>query len=333
MKSLKFSICIPTYNGSQWVGETLKSILSQSFENFQIIISDDCSKDNTIEVIEKFKDKRIKIHHNNKNLGYGGNLQILRKLANGDVLFLMGQDDILLQDALLKTNNAFLLGDDIGVVTRPYYWFDENITKPVRAIMPYDSNNDSVISIFDGEKEVQKIFESVGQLSGLAYRMKYLDTDFHEETFPAHIYPFASITKKYKVVYLKDYTVAARIISSQTRFKSSIYNISPTESWVKMFQDVYLGEKYDLIRGQGVKFITTTNFLGLVQIKNYGSFSNLIREIYILVKYHWQNLFNPIFWFFSLGTILVPRKLLIPLVDNYKNKIISRRLKDIEIKL
>ena len=80
-EELKFTIGIPTYNGASLIKETLKSILSQGFQNFEIIISDDCSKDNTIEVIKKFKDKRIKTHRNEKNLGYGKNLQVLRKLA------------------------------------------------------------------------------------------------------------------------------------------------------------------------------------------------------------------------------------------------------------
>jgi len=330
MKNLKFSICMPTYNGSSWIEETLKSILSQSFQNFEVIISDDCSKDKTLGVIKKFKDKRIRIYRNQKNLGYGKNLQVLRKLAKGDILFLMGQDDILLKDALLKTHNAFLLGEEIGVVTRPYYWFNEDVKKPVRAIMPYDENKDAVISIFDGKREVQKIFESVGQLSGLAYRRKYIDTDFHQETFSAHIYPFASITKKYKVVYLKDYAVAVRIASSQTRFKSSIYDISPTESWVKMFNTVYQGKKYEEVKKAGIEQIVK-NFVGLVQLKNYSTFKNLLREIFILLKLRPANLLDPKFWFFSLGTILIPRKLLISLVDNYKNKILLRRLKNIEI--
>lgn len=331
-KDLKFIIGIPTYNGARIVGETIKSILSQSFQNFEIVISDDCSKDNTVEVIKRFKDKRIKVYKNEKNLGYGKNLQVLRKLVKGDILFLMGQDDILLKDALLKTYNAFLLGEEIGVVTRPYYWFDRDVRKPVRAITPYDPSQNQVISIFGGKKAVQKIFKSVGQLSGLAYRMKYMDMDFHEETFPAHIYPLASITKKHKVVYLKDYTVAVRIVSSQTRFKLSIYDISPTESWVKMFNTVYQGEKYKEVRKAGIEQITK-NFVGLVQVKNYSTLKNLLREIFILLKLRPVNLFEPKFWFFSLGTILVPRKLLIPLVDNYKNKILSKKLKNIEIKI
>ena len=47
MNDLKFSILIPTYNGAEVIGDTLRSLLSQSFQNFEIIVQDDASKDNT----------------------------------------------------------------------------------------------------------------------------------------------------------------------------------------------------------------------------------------------------------------------------------------------
>jgi len=325
MKKLTLTIIIPTYNGSGWIEACIKSILTQSFQDYTIIISDDCSSDDTVDLIRKIKDNRIIIHQNKKNVGYAKNLQILKKYVKGDILFLMGQDDILLRDGLLKTYSVFLKDESVGVVTRPYYWFDGKIKKPVRIILPYDPKHDRIISITDGKREVQKIFESVGQLSGLAFRMKYMQTNFNDETFPSHIYPFAEITKKYKVVYLHDYTIAVRIESSQTRFKSSIYDLSPTLSWVKMFKSVYHENKYKRIRDAGIEQMAT-NFVGLVQLKNFSTFKNLLREIYIMVTLRPLNLIDPRFWFFTLGTIIVPRIILIWLVDNYKRTIIASQI-------
>ena len=330
-KDLYFVICLPTYNGASFVGQTLKSILAQDFQNYKIIISDDNSTDNTIDVIKSFRDKRIEIFKNKENLGYGRNLEVLRKLAKGDILFLMGQDDILGEGALLKTYNAFLSDENVGVVTRPYFWFDEDVNHPVRAVMPYNKNEDAKISVLDGRKEIQKIFESVGQLSGLAYRIKYIDIGFHQDIFPAHIYPFASILKKHKVVYLKDYTVAVRIGSSVTRHNSRIYDRSPAESWIKMFETVYNGAEYADLRKQCISFITSTNFDGLIQLKTSASMKVLFREILILVRYHWLNLFNIKFWIYALGTILVPRRILRIAVDEFKRSILSKTLHNVTI--
>lgn len=336
LPKLKICIAIPTYNGGPYLATTLKSILSQSYNNFQIVVSDDHSKDDTLEVVESFRDKRIKIHKNRKNLGYGANLQALTRMVdkNDDILFLMGQDDILLKDALLKTALAFARGENIGLVTRPYYWFyDKDFTRPVREAPPYNPKKDEVISIFDGEKQFRYIFMPtvVGQLSGLAYRLRYWDRGFHTDTFVAHVYPFASIAKRYSVVALKDYTVAVRIASSQSRSKSSIYDISPLESWVRMYKTIFPGEKYRKFRHWGIEFISSTNFVGLVQIKNFSTFGNLLREIFLHLKYHWLNFFNPVFWFFAAVSLLTPSQLLIRLVDEFKNKILSRRLKYIKI--
>ena len=82
----------------------------------------------------------------------------MKKLVKGDIIFLMGQDDILAKNALSKTYNAFLLDEDIGVVTRPYYWFNKDVRKPVRVVTPYNENKDSIISVFDGEPDIQNLF-------------------------------------------------------------------------------------------------------------------------------------------------------------------------------
>jgi len=329
MRKLKFSICIPTYKGVDLIDDALKSIFSQKFQDYEIIVCNDSPEDHQTmkEKLDSYSDSRIRFFANKKNLGCPLNIRRITKEARNEILFLLAQDDILLGEALQKTHDAFFLDRDIGAVTRPYYQFYDNVNKPVRAITPYNVNKDSVISVFDGEKEVQKIFESLGQISGLAYRKEWIEIDFHEEIFPTHIYPFASITRKHKIVFLKDYTVAVRIPSSQCRFKSSIYEISPVRSWVKMLDTVYAGPKSEIVRKQAIKFITTTNFVGLIQIKNYSTFKNLLREIFFLIRYYPKNLFNTKFWFFSLGCLFMPRFMLKFLVDGYKEKINSIRLK------
>ena len=308
---------MPTYNGSQWIVETINSIRRQNFSEWEMIIGDDCSTDDTIKIVNAFHDKRIFVYQNEKNLGYGGNLQQLTTKATAEILFLMGQDDILLPGALKKTVEAFK-DATIGAVTRPYYWFNNNYKLPVRRVLPFDAKNDRKIAVLDGKRETQKIFESLGQLSGLAYRKKYMTAGFHEEIFPSHIYPFAAITKNHKIIFLKDYTVAVRIASSQTRTNPHIYDISPTVSWVRMFNAVYPGKKFTPVRRWGIEQIAT-HFVGLVQIKNYSTYNNLLREIATLIRLHPVNLINPKFWFYALGTLLIPRQILIWLVNHFKH--------------
>jgi len=332
MDDLKFSICLPSYNGANVILETVQSILSQDFNNFELIIVDDNSNDNTEEVVSKIKDPRIKFFKNNVNLGYPKNLEKCREKATGDIIYLMGQDDILAEGALSDTYRAFKLSDDIGAVTRPYYWFYEEITKPVRAKKQFDKNKDSIISIHDSKEAVIAVFQTLDQLSGLAYRKKYMDIPFHEDIFPCHVYPFASIFKKHPIVFLKDYNVAVRIQSSQTRGISSIYEKSPIQSWVDMFNNVFYEKEFADIKEKCIKNFVAVNYVGLVQIKNYSEYKYLLREILLLIEYRLANLFSIRFWFFSMGTMMMPRSLLIPLVDVYKNKISSKFLLNIQFK-
>lgn len=327
MPSLKFSVLIPTYNGARVISDTLRSILPQSFSNYEIIINDDASADDTEKIARSFNDSRIKFFRNEKNLGYPGNLEEARKKAQGDIIYLMGQDDILGKGALEDAHRAFRISENIGAVTRPYFWFDEDIRKPVRAKKQLNPEKDEVVEINDDLKKIITVFQTLDQLSGLAYRKKFMDLPFHPDIFPCHVYPFASIFKKHPIVYLKNYNVAVRIRSSQSRTKSSIYEKSPIQSWVNMFEAVFFEKQFGKVKNYLIKNFVATNYVGLAQIRNYGRYRYLLREIWYLLKYRWQNIASVQFWFFSLGSMIMPPFLLIPLVDWYKNKIYSKYIK------
>src|SRR3990167_7911501 len=335
---MKMSILIPTYNGSQTITRALQSILSQNFSDYEIIICDDGSTDNTVEIIKSFQDQRIKFFEFTQNVGYAKNLQRCFEKAFGDIIFLFSQDDILAQGALHKTYNAFLLADDIGAVTRPYFWFDQDIKKPVRAVLPLDKNQNTIVSIFDSAKIFNQVMWSSGQLSGLALKREFLKipvgdesrtTGVRDECFTAHIYPFLDIFKNHQCVFLNDYTVAVSIPTSQSRTHAEIYDISPTESWMKMYRALLAEEKFKKPRAWGINQMAK-NYVGLVQIRNYCKYRYTLREIWLMIKYRWQNLFSPQFWFFSLLCVLMPRFILRKLTDWYKTKINSRFLPEIK---
>lgn len=327
MYSLKFTILLPTYNGANFLGDTLRSILSQSFGNYDLIIQNDASRDHVEDIIDAIKDKRIIFHKNRRNLGYPGNLESLRQKATGDIIYLMGQDDILAKDALLNTYKAFLISEDIGAVTRPYYWFDKDVVVPVRAKDQLNPDKNEIVKITDDYRRVIKVFETLDQLSALAYRRKYIDLPFHKDIFPCHVYPFASIFKKHPVVFLKDYNLAVRIGSSQTRSVSTIYNKSPIQSWKQMFESVFYEPEFVGIKNKCINNFVAVNYVGLVQIRNYAKLKYFFREIWLLIRYRWRNIFNFQFWFYCLGCIIIPTFILIPMVDWYKEKINSKKIK------
>ena len=90
----KISVCIATYNGERYIREQLDSILSQLSLDDEVIISDDGSKDSTIEIISSYLDSRIKVFKNNGKHGYVGNFENALNHSSGDFIFLSDQDDI-----------------------------------------------------------------------------------------------------------------------------------------------------------------------------------------------------------------------------------------------
>ena len=325
------SICIPTYNSAKIIRPLLESLKKQSYQNVEIVISDDASSDETISIIRSFRFSKLRVQKNKHNLGYGRNLQQLEKLAKGEIIYLMAHDDILINDGITKTVHAFCRDPQVGVVTRAYYWFDTDPTKPVRHIPPIDPRKGRNIDIKKTPLKIIPIIESVGQLSGLAYR-RDLFTHFHHEVFPAHIYPFMEILKRSSCVFLKDYTVAIGISVSQTRSKPKIYSVSPTLSWMKMFDTVFRETEFNSVR-RIAKDHMLQNYLGLIQLKNYGQTPFILyREILVMLKLRWRNILSPAFWFFSLGTILTPRSLLRYLVDNYKAKLARPNIPEKQLK-
>ncbi len=334
-KSLSFSICIPVYKGSSILRATLKSITQQSFKNYEIIIGDDNPSDlkkeikKTKDIVKSFNNNRIKYIKHEKNLGCQENMNRIVAKAKNDIVYLVAQDDIIAKNSIQITHDAFFLDKDIGAVTRGYFWFDENIKKPIRLKKPVDESRNTVISIFDDPQKVIGVFNTVDNITGLAFCRKYLTTPFHKDMFTTHIHPFANIFKDHRVVCLKDYIFACRTKTSQSR-QSFSYKKSPMKSWVDMFSTVFPEKKYNKLRKYCVRDFVAVNYAGLIQIRNYAKYKDLIREILFLLKYRWQNIFSPFFWLFSLGCLLMPRPWLINLVDWYKNNINPKFLPKIE---
>jgi glycosyltransferase involved in cell wall biosynthesis len=324
------SILLPSYNGDDVLNVTLGNILRQSYTDYELIINDDCSSDATEEVARSFDDPRIKFATNVRNLGYPGNLEVCRQRAKGRFLFLMGQDDILARDAIKRTIGALSADDEIGAVTRPFFWFDQSVEHPVRMTVEMNPLQDEVVHIHDSCDRIMTTFNTVGQLTGLALRASYVDRPFHKDVFPCHIYPFASIMKKHPIVFLKDFTVAVRIATSQCRHVSSIYDKSPIQSWAEMYESVFCEPEFAELRHVLVRENLGTNYLGFIQIRNYSTYRNLLREIGLLIGYRPMNLLSPSFWFFAIGCMAMPPFLLIPLVDWYKTNIHAKSLTGIK---
>lgn len=91
--SSKVSIALITYNQQDYVGRAIESILNQTYQNFEIIVGDDSSTDETANVVKSYKDKRIKYFKTDYNIGINGNLNLVANKATTDYIFFISGDD------------------------------------------------------------------------------------------------------------------------------------------------------------------------------------------------------------------------------------------------
>jgi len=110
------SICIPSYNAEDYIGDTLRSVLAQTYPNIEIIVCDDQSKDGTIDIVRQFGDPRITLHINKKNLGHSGNYNNALLHASGTYAKLLCNDDLIAPDCIEKQVRAFEEHPDDNIV-------------------------------------------------------------------------------------------------------------------------------------------------------------------------------------------------------------------------
>lgn len=95
-----FSIITVSYNSEKYISDTIKSVLSQTYENFEYIILDDSSTDGSWDIINSFKDPKIKAIRNDTNIGEYANRNKSIELATGDYIIFIDGDDIIYHNAL-----------------------------------------------------------------------------------------------------------------------------------------------------------------------------------------------------------------------------------------
>jgi glycosyltransferase involved in cell wall biosynthesis len=114
------SVCLATYNGGQYLREQILSILNQLSPDDELIISDDRSSDNTLQLIDSIGDPRIKVFSNPKS-GIVTNFENALRYANGQIVFLSDQDDVWLKGRIEFAVNALKEVDLIVINAYIYY--------------------------------------------------------------------------------------------------------------------------------------------------------------------------------------------------------------------
>lgn len=192
---------MPVYNTEKYLNESIRSILNQTYKNFELLIIDDGSTDNSLDIIKSFKDNRIKLYENkvNKGLPYTRNLALT--LANGEYIAFMDSDDISELNRL-KVQVKFLdENPEYNVISSKAYMGKKDTNKK-------QSNN---IRIFNLKLMVQNVIINSTAMVRVSFIKKY-NIKYRTECFVAQDYSFWVDCAKYTdMVILSDYLLTYRI--------------------------------------------------------------------------------------------------------------------------
>lgn len=128
----RFSICIPNYNYASYIRETVESALNQTYEPYEVIVVDNASTDDSVDVVESIGSDKVRLFTNRYNVGFAPNLQRATERARGEFLILLSSDDVMFPDALEQYRRVLQSqGDraDRTVICSAYDQLDEHGNK------------------------------------------------------------------------------------------------------------------------------------------------------------------------------------------------------------
>jgi glycosyltransferase involved in cell wall biosynthesis len=212
MDNKKVDILIITYNAEKYIKKTLQSCLDQTYQEYEILILDNNSSDDTCVIIESFNDEKIKLFKGKKNIGPYNGLNYLLERARGNYIAIQDHDDIWLlqkiekQVQFLDKNNEF-----IACGTNTYYFFEED--------------NELVLDKKSFKTDFVDHTSLMFRNNGFRYDNKYMSPD---EYFEKKI-----LTKKGKIACLQDVLTIHRI--RQDNKNLSVLRCECTINHIKQF--------------------------------------------------------------------------------------------------
>ena len=116
MRTPKVSVFIPTFNRAHMLRKSISSVLGQTYDDFEIIISDNASEDATESVVRSFDDNRIRYIRNSRNIGLRGNWNRAFALTRGEYIAIFPDDDVMLPENLARKVGVLSGSSQIGLV-------------------------------------------------------------------------------------------------------------------------------------------------------------------------------------------------------------------------
>ena len=168
------SVLMPAYNSAKYIAQSIESILNQTFKNFELIIINDGSSDNTYDIIASYSDKRIKYFQNEGNKGLIYTRNKLIELSNFEYIAFLDSDDLAENTRLEKQYNVLAENSHLSFVSSSFYMIDEkNAIVNSNNFFDLDSKNLKAISLFLNPVATSSVMLKKSHLPNEIFRIDY----------------------------------------------------------------------------------------------------------------------------------------------------------------
>jgi glycosyltransferase involved in cell wall biosynthesis len=221
---MKVSIITPAYNCEQYITESIDSIITQTYEDWELIIGDDGSTDNTRQLIDAYQDQRIRTHHVDKNSGYLQMFNYLLKQVKGEFIMSHDADDISMPNRIAAQLEVFKQFPEVGVCGTNGKLFGQGQvpilgnTETASGIIPPDYK---ILPFFPASIMYRReVYEKVGGFHSFFDRLSSMDQ-----------YWLYLMSKHYPIYYLNEELYLARMHPTSNHRSVSMKDIKKLASW------------------------------------------------------------------------------------------------------
>lgn len=234
------SIGTLSYNSAAFIDETIRSVLSQKYQNWEYVICDDCSTDNTADIIRSYHDPRIKLFINEKNLGYYENQKRLNTLLKGEFIKILDHDDVLYADCVGRQLDILLNNTDAAIVTCDADYINAASKKIYVNKIPFKA--DSI-----NRKQLLDHMFRTGRNSLIDSSRTLIRKEFTGGSFP--------LPADKKIYIIHEPLCAYRLLPSSMQMK-----ISCIKEFQKGYKSLYLNKELKISRLQYIN-VCVVNFI------------------------------------------------------------------------
>jgi glycosyltransferase involved in cell wall biosynthesis len=334
MQNPLISICIPNYNYEKFIGETIESVLKQTYKNFELVIVDNGSTDASVKIIESYQDSRIRLYKNDSNIPVYENINKAQNLAKGELVAILHSDDKYEADFLENIVTAYNKHPDQKVFVTGVFLFHHEENKVIIQ-RPFESGGlktkDEVLL------NLLKV-NNIGNGVNVVYHRDCLQTAglFSDKyRYSADLDLWFRLSSHHDFIYIPKILTYYRIHNSNLSHTVN-KNFEMIEEGQNIFKTYLENSNYSKKQKKGITFIAQSYFL----YKYYclglrydsGSFLRKLL-IYLKNKAPFHN-FNPIWYYTYLMSYLLNKKNKLVLLQNrivfyiYK-RFINRRFQEL----